>query len=53
MLLYEKGFTIDGARAKLNTNSEEAQKSNSLSDEFVRDIINKLCDVVAELECES
>ncbi|NVJ50071.1 MAG: MerR family transcriptional regulator [Gammaproteobacteria bacterium] len=44
-LLYDKGFTIGGARQQLET-SEEETSDNKLSNDMVKLLINELEDVV-------
>jgi DNA-binding transcriptional MerR regulator len=49
-LLYGQGFTIEGARTKLNEKSIPEVPNTSASPEFIKDIIAQLKDVLAELE---
>ncbi|WMS87308.1 MerR family transcriptional regulator [Pleionea litopenaei] len=44
-LLYDKGFTIGGARQQLET-SEEGEQDSKLSGDVVKMLINELEDVV-------
>jgi DNA-binding transcriptional MerR regulator len=50
-LLHEQGFTIEGARTKLNNDKKESSKRMKVH--FVREIINSLEAVLNELELVS
>ena len=47
-LLYEQGYTIEGARKKLS--GEDANNDNSLSSQLVHQLVSELEDVLAVLK---
>ena len=47
-LLYEQGYTIEGARKKLS--GEDANNDNSLSNQLVHQLVSELEDVLAVLK---
>ena len=50
-LLYEQGFTIDGARAKLNNETKSNQDNNRKdATKFAKDTISYLRQILSELE---
>ncbi|EKE01417.1 MAG: MerR family transcriptional regulator [uncultured bacterium] len=49
-LLYEEGFTIEGARIKLNSDDKAPMATGGQSTESIKKIIARLQEVVAELE---
>lgn len=49
-LLYNQGFTIEGARAQLTNNSNNVTTQNNQSKEVLASVVNKLESVLSELE---
>lgn len=47
-LLYDQGFTIEGARTKLNNDGNK--ENNEINQHTVREIINNLENIIKELE---
>ena len=47
-LLYEQGYTIDGARKKLS--GEDANNDNTLSSQLVHQLVSELEDVLSVLK---
>lgn len=49
ILLYEHGFTIEGARAKLNNEKNQASIIDSKISTVIKNIVTQLEDVLVEL----
>jgi DNA-binding transcriptional MerR regulator len=49
-LLYEEGYTIEGARIKLNSDKHTPSPASSQSIEVVKRVIMSLKEILAELE---
>jgi len=48
-LLYEHGFTIEGARTKLNNEKNNTNETNSKVNTIIKNIVTQLEDVLVEL----
>lgn len=50
-LLYEHGFTIEGARTKLSNEKNNASEADSKVNAIIKSIVVQLENVLTELEC--
>jgi len=50
ILLYTHGFTIEGARAKLNSEKNSANEVDNKANTIIKNIVTQLKDVLIELE---
>ena len=50
-LLYEQGFTIEGARTKLSSEKNHASEVGDKVNTIIKNVVAQLEDVLIELEC--
>jgi DNA-binding transcriptional MerR regulator len=49
-LLYQQGFTIEGARLRLSTKEKNAETPNCDAEKLVKNIVTKLSEIVSRLK---